>query len=258
MVVVLLCILSQFHAEYQQFITSPQSEEIFAEISRNETSIVKYAQNPVVLWFWRTETSSPIADTLLLRNKMRRNFQLSAVLRWEAQETTDNSMAYEKLRLATHLDSAAAENFMSLLVLGIKTRKIEYIQTAFSLPVFTDFRSQIFFITNIGILIVAAIFMCAVVYILVKAIYYLPVLSHRIQPKTKIPMIDVIKSLILLIPILIIRNLYFILIFYSILLVIVMSTREKNWLRLLLSVHETGPWPFGVIYSRPWRRSFLG
>ncbi len=236
MVFVLLCILSQFNTEYQQFIASPRSEEILAEISRNETGIVQYAQNPVVLWFWRTETSSPIADTLLLRNKMRRNFQLSAVLRWEARESTDNDMAYQKLRLATHLDSAAAENFMSLIVLGVKTRNIEYLQTAFSLPVFSDFRSQIFFLTNIGILIVAAIFMCAVVYILVKTIYYLPVLSHRIQPKSSVYMIDVIKALILLIPILIIRNLYFILIFYSILLVIVMSTREKNWLRLLLSV----------------------
>lgn len=236
MFVVLLCLLSQFNTEYRQFIVSPQREEIFDELSRNETSIVKYAQNPVVLWFWRTNAASPIADTLLMRNKMRRNFQLSAVLRWEAQECTDNDLAFQKMQLATHLDSAAAENFMSLIVLGVKTRNIEYLQTAFSLPVFTDFRSQIFFLTNLGILIVAAVFMCAVVYILVKMIYYLPVLSHRIQPKSSIQMIDMIKSLILLIPVLIIRNLYFILIFYSILLVIVMSTREKNWLRLLLSV----------------------
>jgi tetratricopeptide (TPR) repeat protein len=236
MVFVLLCLLSQFNAEYQDFINSPLSEEIFVELSRNETNIVNYAQDPVVLWFWHTKTASPVADTLLMRNNMRRNFQLSAVIRWEAQESTDDSMVYQKLRLATHLDSAAAENFMSLIVLGVRTRTVEYLQTAFSLPVFSDFRSQIFFLTNIGILLVAAIFMCAVVYILVKTVYYLPVLSHRIQPRTPVYTIDVIKTLILLIPMLIIRNLYIILIFYSILLIIVMSTREKNWLRLLLSV----------------------
>jgi tetratricopeptide (TPR) repeat protein len=236
MVLIFLCILSQFNTEYQQFVASPQSEEVLTELSKNETSIVKYAQNPVVLWFWRTNAASPIADSLLMRNKMRRNFQLSAVLRWEAQDCPDNKMAFQKMQLAAHLDSAAAENFMSFVVLGVKTRNLKYLRTAFSLPVFSDFRSQIFFLTNLGILIVAAVFMCAVVYILVKAVYYLPVLSHRIKPKTPVHMIDVIKTLILLIPVLIIRNLYIILIFYSILLVIVMSTREKNWLRLLLSV----------------------
>lgn len=236
MAFVLICLLSQFNAEYQQFISSPRSKDIFIELSRNEQRIVQYAQDPVVLWFWRTSTDSPIADSLLMRIRMRRNFQLSAVLRWEAQESTDNDVTFQKLQLATHLDSAAAENFMSLLVLGVQTRTIAYLQTAFSLPVFADFRSQIFFLTNIGILIVAAIFMTAVVYVLVKTAYYLPVLGHRIKPGTTVHMIDVIKTLVLLIPVLIIRNLYIILIFYSILLVIVMSTREKNWLRLLLSL----------------------
>ncbi len=236
MTLFLICLVTQFSTSYQQFVHSPLSESVFVGLTRGTYEITDFRNNPVVLWFWRSTTGSPVADSLLKTHHLKRNFHLAAVLRWEAQETEDYETQLDKLHLAAYLDSSAIENFLSFLALGVRHRDRETIKTALSLPVFSDFRSQIFMIVNAGILLLAGIFLSGIVYLLVKTIYYLPVISHRIAPRMHIQFLDIVKSLILLIPVLILRNLYLIFICYSVMLLFYMSTREKNWFRLNLFV----------------------
>jgi hypothetical protein len=217
-------------------VHSPLSESIFVGLTRGTYEIADFRNNPVVLWFWRSTTGSAAADSLLKTHRLKRNFHLAAVLRWEAKETEDYETQLDKLHLATYLDSSAIENFLSFLAVGVRHRDQETIKTALSLPVFNDFRSQIFMITNTGILLLAGIFLSGIVYLLVKTVYYLPVMSHRIAPKMHTQFLDIAKSLILLIPVLIFRNLYLIFICYSVMLLFYMSTREKNWFRFNLFV----------------------
>ncbi len=231
MIVFLICLISQFSTRYENFVNSSTSDSIFVGLTRGNYEIADFAHDPVVLWFWRSSSGNVQADSLLKANHLRKNFHLAAVLRWEAKKIDNYETKLNKLHLAAYLDSSAIENFLSLISLGLKYRDIKPMKTAFSLPVFSDFRSQIFMITNLGILLFATIFMCGIVYILVKVVYYLPALSHQIMPKTHVQIIDIIKSLILLTPILILRNLYLIFICYSILLLLILSNREKNWLR---------------------------
>ncbi len=227
----LLCLITQFSIPYQQFVHSPLSESIFVGLTRGTYEIADFRHDPVVLWFWRSTSGSAAADSLLKTNNLKRNFHLAAVLRWEAKETEDYETQLNKLHLATYLDSSAIENFLSLFALGVRHRDKETIKTALSIPVFSDFRNQVFIITNTGILLLAVVFLSGIVYLLVKTIYYLPVLSHRIAPRTHIQFFDILKSLILLIPILILRDLYLIFICYSVVLLLFMSKREKNWLK---------------------------
>jgi tetratricopeptide (TPR) repeat protein len=234
MLMLLTCLVMQLNTQYKSFVQSPRSEVIFNGLIRGEYQLEDFADDPVVLWFWRSNTGSPQADSLLETLALPRNFYWSAVLRWEAAETNDNDMAYNKLRLATHLDSMAVENFISLIALGISTRNFHTIQSAFSLPVLNDFRSQIFFIVNLTILVLLALYMSTITYVLVKVVYYLPVLSHRIRPKKHQQLYDLIKALVLLVPVIIFRNLYLIFIAYAILLTLVFTLRERNWFRVLL------------------------
>ncbi|MBN2620803.1 hypothetical protein JXB22_06900 [candidate division WOR-3 bacterium] len=234
MLLTVLILFSQFSLRYENFVNTPRSDSIFVSLTRGTTKITNYRENPVVLWFWRVNTQSQEADSLLALLDMGRNFYLSSVLRWEALDAEDNAETVRRLNLAIHFDSSGIENFVSLLALGVKKRDVNLVRTALSLPVLTDFKSQLFFITNIAILIIAALFLSTVVYVLVKTIHYLPVISHRIGPRQPIQWIDTVKTLILLIPLLVLRNLYIAFICYSILLIFVMDHREKNWLRLSL------------------------
>jgi tetratricopeptide (TPR) repeat protein len=234
MTILLVCLVAQFATQYKQFVNSERSILIYNELKQNNQQISQYAKNPIVLWFWRINSESSEADSLLLKTSIRRNFQLSAVLRWEAKDTNHSKEVIDKLLLAAHLDSAAVENFCSLVALGVQSRNFKTIQTAFQLPILSDFRTQLFMITNTSILVFMAIFMCAAIFVFIKTIYYLPVLSHRIGPKKPSRTIDIIKTLILLIPILVVRNIYVAFIIYAIFLTLVLTTRERNWLRLHL------------------------
>lgn len=234
MMIVLLFFVSQFSVNYQYFLDSPASDSVFVGLTRGDYTISDFADDPVALWFWRSNSGDAQADSLLKKNHMRRNFYLSAVLRWEAKETSDDETKVKKLYLATHLDSAAAENFLSFMSLAITRRDFRHIKTAFSLPVFSDFRNQLFAITNLIIWVFAIAFLWGIVYVLVKTVYYLPALGHQLWPRKHVPFIDIFKVLILLIPIIVLRNLYLIYICYTFLLMLVMTKREKNWLRLNL------------------------
>jgi len=236
MTLFLVCLMMQFSTRYQQFVRSPASESIFVGLTRGTYTITDFEHDPVVLWFWRSVTSSAAADSLLKTHHLQRNFHLGAVLRWEAKETNDYETTSNKLHLATYLDSSAIENFLSFTALGVRHLDTQIIKTAFSLPVFSDLRNQVFIIVNGAILLFAVVFLSGIVYLLVKTIYYLPALSHRMVPKTHIQFVDIIKSLILLIPILVLRDLYLIFVCYSLLLLLILSNREKNWLRLNIVV----------------------
>ncbi len=232
MVVFLFYLTTQFSTQYKDFIASPKSDSVFVKLTRGTYKISDFSNDPVVLWFWRSNTGSAEADSLLKRNHLRRNFHLAAVLRWEAKEAEDVETKLNKLHLAAQFDSSSIENFLSFISLGLKRRDFKIIKAAFSLPILTDFRNQLFAITNLGILLFAAIFMSGVVYVLVKTVHYLPVLSHRIIPIKHGQIADVIKSLILLVPVLVLRNLYLMFICYAFLSILVFDVKEKNWLRL--------------------------
>jgi tetratricopeptide (TPR) repeat protein len=234
MVVLLLCLATQFSQQYTQFVRSPRSNTIFVRLVRGTYDISDFADDPVVLWFYRTHVESPEADSLLMKCSLRPNFDLGAALRWEATEAHDHRAAAEKLHLAVHFDSSAVENFLSFLTLGFSYRNIDDIKTALSLPVFSSLRTQLFFATNIGILLMAVVFLSGFIYVMVKLIYYLPVLSHRIPPRIHVCAVDVSKVLILLAPILVLRNLYLAFIVYAFLLIFVLNNREMGWLRLTL------------------------
>lgn len=236
MFIFLFLLINQFSRQYEQFVQSPASDSVFVALTRGTKKVSDYYNNPVVLWYWRVNSQSPEADSFLAKIDMNSNFNLSAVLRWEALSAEDYATQVEKLHLAAHFDSSGIENFISMLALGVKLRNFNLIRTALSLPVLTDFKSQLFFITNIAILIISALFLSTVVYVLTKTVHYLPIISHRIGPHQPAQWIDTVKTLILLVPILVLRNLYIAFICYSILLLFAFSTREKNWLRLSLIV----------------------
>ncbi|MBE0433385.1 hypothetical protein IBX73_07970 [candidate division WOR-3 bacterium] len=164
---------------------------------------------------------------------MRRNFHLSAVLRWEAKAAGDYEQAMGKLHLASHFDSLAIENFLSFLVLAVRSRRTEPLVAALALPVFTDFRSQVFLITNLIIVLFQAAFMAGFIYVAAKTIYYLPMLSHRIdlQPHNRFK--GLIGLALLLLPVLAFRNFFLIFLSYAALLVFVLTARERNWLRFI-------------------------
>jgi hypothetical protein len=232
MSIFLLLFIAQFSRNYQYFVDSPASDSVFIDLTRGYQSLSDFADDPVVLWFWRSTSGDPQADSLLKKLHMRRNFYLSAVLRWEAREAADYDIKVSKLNLATHLDSAAVENFLSFLSLALMRRDPRHIQTALFLPVLSDFRNQLFAMTNLIILAFAAAFLWGVIYVIVKIVYYLPALGHQIWPRFHFRFADIIKVLVLLIPIIVLRNPYLIFVCYAFLLMLVMTTREKNWLRL--------------------------
>lgn len=234
MLLTVLMVFGQFSLPYENFVNTHRSDSIFVTLTRGSAKITDFRKDPVILWYWRVNTQSQEADSLLALLDMGNNFYLSSVLRWEALTTKDHGEMVRKLNLAVHFDSSGIENFISLLALGVKKRDLNLIRTALSLPVLTDFKSQLFFITNVAILIIAALFLSAVVYVLIKTIHYLAVISHRIGPHQPIQWIDTVKTIILLIPLLVLRNLYIAFICYSILLLFVLNHREKHWLRLSL------------------------
>ncbi len=233
MLAIILLLSCQFDMRYQSFLESPRSEEVFVGLTQGRYEISDFSDNPVVLWFWRNSADDPQADSLLKRAEMRRNFYLSAVLRWEAK-SADYETAMNKLHLASHLDPPAIENFLSFLVLAVRERTLDPIISAFSLPVFSDFRSQIFLITNAVILIFLAVFMCGFVYVITKFVFYLPMISHRIDPQGHNRLKGIIGLAILLLPVLVFRNLYLIMLSYTILLLFTLSMRERNWLRFII------------------------
>lgn len=234
MCVLLICLVAQFSTHYKQFVESPQSDTIFVRLIRGTYRISDFADNPAALWFYRSHVDDPEADSLLRKTSMRPNFHLGAVLRWEAQEAADHKAAAEKLHLAAHFDSSAIENFLSFLTLGFTNQDINHFKTALSLPVFSNLRTQLYLGTNIGILLLAAVFMSSLIYALVKMVFYLPVLSHQIPPRVHVRTIDIAKALILLAPVLVLRNLYLAFIIYSFLLILALNKREMGWLRFNL------------------------
>jgi TPR repeat protein len=233
MLALILLFFCQFDARYQAFLQSPQSEAIFAGLTQGRYDVSDFADNPVVLWFWRNSAEDPQADSLLKRLDIGRNFYLAAVLRWEAKDA-DYETAMSKLELASHFDSSAVENFLSYLVLAARKRSLDPVISAFSLPVFSDFRSQIFLITNLIILVFFAVFMCGFVYVITKIVYYLPMLSHRIDPQDHNRIKGLMGLAFLLFPVLVFRNLYLIMLSYSVLLLFTLNMRERNWLRFII------------------------
>lgn len=230
--VILFVFFLSFNSEYQTFINSTQSESIFVNLVRNKTKIIEYKENPVILWFWRSRTNDTSVDSLLKNIQIPRNFYLSGVLRWEAQQTNDLNEKINKLKLAVHFDSVSIENFISFISLGLSARKFELLKSAFSLPIFSDFRNQIFLLGNFALLLLLTLFFTVVVFILIKLIYYLPVLSHRIDPIKHNPLKGIIGFALLLIPVFILRNFYLALVGYSIMLTFIFNNREKNYLRI--------------------------
>jgi MFS family permease len=234
MFAVALLVFFQFDARYEAFLRSPRSEAIFAGLSQGMYRISDYADDPLVLWFWRSTANDPQADSLLLRSNLRRNFHISAVLRWEAREADDYETAMNKLNLASHIDSSAVENFLSLLSLAVRSRKVDPLMAALALPVLEDFRSQIFFIANGIVLVFLALFMSGFVYVASKTIHYLPVISHRIDLQEHGKLKGILGLAVLLFPVLVFRNLFLIFVSYAVLLIFVLGKRERNWLRGIL------------------------
>jgi len=232
--IIYLALFLSFNSEYQNFINSPRSESIFVNLVRDKTKIIDYKDDPIVLWFWRSKTNDSSVDTLLQNIPMPRNFYLSAVLRWEAQNTKDLDQKFHKIKLATHFDSLAIENFISIISIGLTTRKLNFLKTAFALPILVDFRNQIFLLGNFALLFIIALFFTCIVFILTKLIYYLPVLSHRFDPMKHNQFKGIIGFALLLFPVFILRNFYLAFFVYSIILVLIFSNREKNWLRIYL------------------------
>ena len=234
MLALIIVFFCQFDVRYAAFLQSPRSEEIFVGLTQGRYELSDFSDNPVVLWFWRNKADAPQADSLLKRTSIKRNFYLSSVLRWEAKDA-DYQTAMSKLGLASYFDSLAIENFLSFTSLAVRQRSMDPLISALSLPVFSDFRSQIFLITNGVILVFLALFMCGFVYVITKVIYYLPMISHRLDPQQHNRLKGIMGLAFLLFPVLVFRNLYLIMVSYTILLLFTLSTRQRNWLRLIIA-----------------------
>lgn len=229
---ILLCIFTNFSADYQTFINSPRSESVFVGLTRGEYHLEDFQNDPVALWFWRSTTESPEADSLLKRSLIGQNFYLSALLRWEATEQGDYDRTLEKINLAVRLDSTAIENLVSLIALKAKYRKYQGLSELLNLPILDSLRTQVFFITNIYLFLVLVVFLTGLGFVCAKTIYYLPVLSHRLDPLKHGPVKNVLPFVVLLIPALVLRHLFLIYSIYGLILALIMNRREKNWLRL--------------------------
>ncbi len=228
---ILLCIFANFSTDYRMFIESPRSESVFVGLTRGDYQLADFSNDPVVLWFWRNSTESPLADSLLKRSITDNYFYLSALLRWEAREQADPQRALEKLRLAVHLDTTAIENVVSLAGLYARQRQYGKLVDLLNFPLFENLRNQVFFITNAFIGLILIVFLSGCVYIIVKMAYYLPVLSHRLDPIRHTPFKNILPLVILLVPILVLRNLLVIYAAYGLILALIGMRREKNWLR---------------------------
>ncbi len=196
-----LILFYNFSTKYQEFLNSPQSESIFVNLVRKSIKIDSFKEDPVVLWFWRSKTNDTTVDSFFKKISLSRNFYLSGVLRWEAMEAKNTAEKFKKLMLAVHFDSLSIENFISLISLGLVTRNSDYIKTALFLPVFSDFRNQIFLIANFTILIISAILIMGIIFVIVKSVYYLPVFAHRLNPIKHNPFSEIVMIAILLAPI---------------------------------------------------------
>ncbi len=225
---------TQFSTGYTEFIRSPQSESVFINLVRGNKKLSDYADDPVVLWYWRSNTGSVEADSLLAKTPLSRNRYLGAVLRWEARETTDPETRFEKLKLAVHFDSLSIQNFISLLAISIQNRDLRPFKIALTMPIYADFSNQVLILSNLLLLLFTAMFLCGFVYIIIKMVYYLPALSHRLITVKHIPLADIFKMLVILIPVVMLRNFYLIYLIYGLLLIVIMEKKEKNWLRLNL------------------------
>lgn len=230
----LLGLILSFNNEYQNFINSPRSESIFVNLVRDRANLNKYKDDPVILWFWRSRTNDTSVDSFLKEISIPRNFYLSGVIRWEAAEAKNLLEKYTKLNFAIHFDSVSIENFLSLVSLGFSLRRLDFLKSAFSLPILSDFRNQIFLLGNFSLLFLLTLFFTIIVFILTKLVYYLPILSHRFDPMKHNIFKGIIGFALLLIPIFVLRNFYLALIVYSIILTFILSNREKNWLRINL------------------------
>jgi hypothetical protein len=230
MLVILL--IANFATQYQDFISSPQKDSIFIALTRKDIKITDFADNPVVLWFWHTSADDPMTDSLLKKVPMERNFYLSAVLRWEALEAKTYDGAMEKLDLATHFDTLVIENLLSRTALDLRHRRYNRaLSNLLTTPFLHDFRNQVFLLTNFFVLIFAAVVLSSLIYVLVKFLYYVPVLSHRLDIPGHYFLKGTLSFLILLIPLLVFRNMYIMYVIYGLLLMLVLAPREKNWLR---------------------------
>jgi hypothetical protein len=229
---ILFCIFANFSADYRTFINSPRSESIFVGLTRGEYRLDDFKDDPVSLWFWRSTTESPEADSLLKRSVIGQNFYLSSLLRWEATEQVGYDRTMEKLGLAVRLDSTAIENLVSLIALKVKYRKYQGLGDILNLPILTSLRTQAFFITNIYLFLVLTVFLTGLAYICAKTIFYLPVLSHRLDPLKHSPFKNILPFVVLMIPALVLRHLFLIYVIYGLILAFIMNRREKNWLRL--------------------------
>lgn len=228
-----LILLCQFDVRYHDFLQSGRSEALFMALTQGQYQISQFADDPVVLWFWRNSAGDPEADTLLKRAAMKRNFHLSAVMRWEAKAAADYGGTLGKLDLAGHFDSLAVENPLSFVSLAVRSRRTEPLVAALALPVFRDFRTQLFFIANLLIVFFLAAFMCGFMYVTAKAVFYLPMLSHRLDPQPHNPLKGLIGLALLLLPVLVFRHLFLIFLSYAGLLVFVLAPRERNYLRFI-------------------------
>jgi hypothetical protein len=229
---ILILIFGNFSTDYQAFINSPRSESIFVGLTRGEYRLADFRDDPVALWFWRSTTESPEADSLLKRSNIGQNFHLSALLRWEAREQVGYERIREKLDLAIRFDSTAIENVVSLIALKAKYRKYQGLTDILNLPILGNLRNQAFLITNIYLFLVLAVFLVGLGFICAKTIFYLPVLSHRLDPLKHSPFKNLLPFVILLIPALVLRHLYLIYVIYGLILALIMNRREKIWLRL--------------------------
>lgn len=228
----LLCLVANFSTDYRNFIASPRSESIFVGLTRGEIRLLDFKDHPEILWFWRNSTECPEADSLLKNSLSGRHFYLSALLRWEARQQDDPERALQKLRLAIHFDSTAVENAVSLISLYARQRRYGRMTELLNLPLLGNLRNQIFFITNVFIGLTLIIFLTGCAYILIKIIFYLPVLSHRLDPLRHTPVKNILPLVIILLPLLVFRHLYVLYAVYGLVLAFIGLRREKNWLRL--------------------------
>lgn len=235
-----LLLATTFAQDYRQFLASPRSESVFVGLTRGSMKIENFHHDPVVLWYWRTVADDAQADSLIKRYAFGRNFHLSGVLRWEARDATAPEAALDKLRLGVHLDSVSVENALSLAAAAVRLRRPSVLAEILMLDIGGDFRNQVFFFVNGAILLLGTMLLAAVVFVMAKTARYLPVLSHRMDPFGHTRIRGLLPLIVLLMPALMFRHLYVLLVVYGLLVLLVLSGRERGWLRTTIGLLIVG------------------
>lgn len=236
--VIILFLSLTFFKDYEHFVVSKKADLILSQFGQDTMNYRLLENDPVQIWFIRDHFPNPSIDSLLLASKsFIRQPEISAALRWEARRLTNRKVQLDRLRQAEQFDPYAFDNFLSLIVLGLELRDAKLVKGTLAglLKIVKDFQIQVLLLTNLGFLVYLGLLAFGFVFVFSHLFKYFTLLGHRLGLMSH-GLRDYVGALIILTPLAIFFNPYLLFILYSIMLLFVLTAKERRWLRLYLAI----------------------